>query len=82
MSSKDRPNILAILDSISWTSQYIQGMSSADEYHGRSVVFDATPMSFVVIGKMVDRLSPALRAKHLGVDWQRIKVFRNLVAHG
>ncbi len=48
---------------------------------GNPLVFDATLMNFVVIGEMVDRISPELKSRHTDLDWQRIKDFRNMVAH-
>jgi uncharacterized protein with HEPN domain len=81
MSSRDRPNLLAILDAISRIGRYTRTIASADEYYEASVVFDATLMNFVVIGEMVDRLSTELKEKHADIDWQKIKGFRNLIAH-
>ena len=45
------------------------------------MAFDATLMNFVVLGEMVERLSTELKGRHPEVDWQRMKDFRNLVAH-
>ena len=38
-------------------------------------------MNFINIGEMADRLSKPLKARHVDVDWQKVKDFRNLVAH-
>ncbi len=38
-------------------------------------------MNFINIGEMVDRLSTELKARHTDFDWQKVKDFRNLVAH-
>jgi len=38
-------------------------------------------MSFVVIGEMVSKISAELKKIHNNIDWDRIKNFRNLVAH-
>ena len=38
-------------------------------------------MNFVVIGEMVDRLSDEVKSRAQRVDWQKVKDFRNLVAH-
>jgi uncharacterized protein with HEPN domain len=81
MSSNDQPNVLAMLDAISRISDYMGEIRSAEEYYRTSVVFDATLMNFVVMGEMVDRLSSELKERHPEVDWQKIKDFRNLVAH-
>lgn len=81
MLSKDRPNVLAMLDAINRITEYVRGISSAEQYYHTAVVFDATLMNFVVIGEMVDRLSSGLKDRHTDVDWQKIKDFRNLIAH-
>ena len=38
-------------------------------------------MNFINIGEMADRLSKELKDRHVDVDWQKVKDFRNLVAH-
>ena len=43
--------------------------------------FDATMMNFVVIGEMVDKLSEDFKNHHPEIEWQKIKGFRNIVAH-
>jgi uncharacterized protein with HEPN domain len=57
------------------------GLTSPDEYFKSNLVFDATLMNFINIGEMVDRLPKELKDRHLGLDWQKMKDFRNLVAH-
>jgi uncharacterized protein with HEPN domain len=44
-------------------------------------VFDASLMNFITIGEMADRLSKELKDRHADLDWQKVKDFRNLVAH-
>jgi uncharacterized protein with HEPN domain len=81
MSKKDKANLLAIVDSIDKILTYLQGIDNAVQFYKNSVVFDATLMNFVVIGEMVDRLSTSLKEQEPDMDWQKIKAFRNLVAH-
>ncbi len=81
MSSKDRANLLAMLDAIGKIQEYIKHLHSAQEYFQNPMVFDATLMNFVVIGEMADRLSKELKTRYETLDWQQIKDFRNLVAH-
>lgn len=81
MSSKDRANLLAILDAIDRINEYTKAVDSPQEFYKSSVVFDATLMNFINIGEMADRLSKPLRDRHVDVDWQKVKDFRNLVAH-
>ena len=81
MYKKDKANLLAIIDSIDKILTYVKGISNAVQFYKNSVVFDATLMNFVVIGEMVDRLSKSLKEQEPDMDWQKIKAFRNLVAH-
>jgi uncharacterized protein with HEPN domain len=81
MSKKDKANLLSIIDSIDKILLYVQNIASAVLYYKNDVVFDATLMNFIVIGEMVDRLSESCRKQAPDIDWQKIKAFRNLVAH-
>ena len=81
MSRKDRGSLLAVQDSINKILDYVKGISSAKEYFRSQIVFDATLMNFISIGEMAGRISPELKAKYAEVDWQKMKDFRNLVAH-
>jgi uncharacterized protein with HEPN domain len=81
MSSKDKANLLAILDAIERVNQYTKGLGSPEEFFKSSVVFDASLMNFINIGEMTDRLSKELKDRHADIDWQKVKDFRNLVAH-
>ena len=81
MSRKDRGSLLAVLDSINKILEYVKGIPSAKEYFRSQLIFDATLMNFINIGEMSGRVSPELRARHPEIDWQKVKDFRNLVAH-
>jgi uncharacterized protein with HEPN domain len=81
MSSRDKACLLAALDAIERIDQYVTGIFSPEEYYRSAVVFDATLMNFINIGEMADRVSTELKEKHSRVDWQKMKDFRNLVAH-
>ena len=45
------------------------------------ITFDASLMNFIIIGEMVSKLSDDFKSTHNKTDWNRIKDFRNLVAH-
>jgi uncharacterized protein with HEPN domain len=81
MSSKDKANLLAILDAIDKIKEYTKGLTSPDEYFKSNLIFDATLLNFIHVGEMVDRLPKDLKERYLGLDWQKMKDFRNLVAH-
>ena len=81
MSNKDKASLLAIIDSIERINAYVSSMFTAGDYYRSNVVFDATLMNFITIGEMVDRVSRDLKDSHSELDWQKMKDFRNLVAH-
>jgi uncharacterized protein with HEPN domain len=81
MRDKDRVNLLAVLDAIEAIQVYVRGIVTPREFHSTRMVFDATLMNFVVIGEMVDRIAEETRRQAPALDWQKVKDFRNLVAH-
>jgi uncharacterized protein with HEPN domain len=81
MSSKDKANLLAILDAIDRIDEYTTGISTPQDFFKSTIVFDASLMNFINIGEMSDRLSKKLKDRHADIDWQKVKDFRNLVAH-
>ncbi len=38
-------------------------------------------MQFVIIGEMISKLDEEFKEKYSSIPWQKIKDFRNLVAH-
>jgi uncharacterized protein with HEPN domain len=38
-------------------------------------------MQFVVIGEIISRLDETFKASHTDIPWQKIKDFRNIIAH-
>ena len=81
MSSKDKGNLLAILDAIDRINEYTKGLDSPVQFFRSTIVFDASLMNFITIGEMADRLSKELKDSSADLDWQKVKDFRNLVAH-
>jgi uncharacterized protein with HEPN domain len=71
-----------MLDAIDKINEYTSVFTSADAFYGITQVFDATLMNFIVVGEMVDKLSEELKnATRNYLDWNRIKSFRNILAH-
>ena len=81
MSKKDIANVLAILDAIDQIKKYTENVIDADAFYQNRIVFDATLMNFVLIGEMTERLSDELKNKATHIEWQKIKGFRNMIAH-
>jgi len=81
MSDKDSHSLQSILDAISQIIQYTQPFSDPDSFFHDLKTFDAVMMNFIVIGEMVDRISDIAKDDSPEIEWNRIKGFRNLVAH-
>lgn len=81
MLIKDRHCLESILDAIQRIKEYSGEFNSADAFNDDYRSFDAAMMNFVVIGEMIDKLSPDFKLFHKGIEWSKIKDFRNIVAH-
>ena len=81
MLAKDKYSLESIIESIDRILEYTSGLKSADELNADYRNFDATMMNFVVIGEMVDKLSEDFKKHYPDIEWQKIKGFRNIVAH-
>ncbi|HAJ99770.1 MAG TPA: hypothetical protein DCM62_07075 [Bacteroidales bacterium] len=81
MLNKDLNRLEMILDSISKIEGYTNKFEGPDSFNTDVKSFDATMMNFVVIGEMVLKLSDEFKNMHPGINWIKIKAFRNIVAH-
>ena len=81
MSDKDSHSFQTILDAISKIIQFTKPFSDPDSFFHDVKTFDAVMMNFIVIGEMVDRISKIAKDDNPQIEWNRIKGFRNLVAH-
>jgi uncharacterized protein with HEPN domain len=81
MSSRDHLNIISIIESIEKIQEFTECFTNADAFYADKKSFDASLMNFVVIGEMITRLSKEIMEKYPQIDWQKIKAFRNIVAH-
>lgn len=81
MSNKDRNSLEAILEAISKILRFTEKHPNQDSFYNDEIAFDAVMMNFVVIGEMVTRISDQLKVANTQIEWNRIKGFRNLVAH-
>lgn len=81
MSNKDRHSLNAILEAISKIHRFTEAYSDQDSFYGNERDFDAVMMNFVVIGEMVSRISEEFKNTNPQIEWDRIKGFRNLIAH-
>lgn len=81
MSEKDKGNLAAILESCAKIKKFTADIWDADALFADEKTFDAVLMNFVIIGEAVVRLSVKLKEKEPQVPWDKIKGFRNIVAH-
>jgi uncharacterized protein with HEPN domain len=81
MHKNDKPNLLAILDSIIKIGTYTENITSTELFYNDTKSFDAVLMNFVAIGEMVARISDELKNQYTQIEWNMIKDFRNLIAH-
>ncbi|HRW74405.1 MAG: DUF86 domain-containing protein [Saprospiraceae bacterium] len=81
MSEKDTGNLAAILESCAKIKKFTADIWDADALFADEKTFDAVLMNFVIIGESVTRLSDRLKENEPQVPWDKIKGFRNIVAH-
>jgi len=81
MSSKIHFDLLALLESIDKIKLYSQDFKDADEFYHDQKSFDATMMQFIVIGEIISRLDEGFKSDNAIIPWQKIKDFRNIIAH-
>lgn len=73
--------ILSIIDAINRIEKYCKAFDNADSFYKDDKSFDAALMNFVVIGEMVNKISEEFKSNNAIIDWDRIKDFRNIIAH-
>jgi uncharacterized protein with HEPN domain len=81
LSDKDRINLMAILESVNKIESFTMGILDSKEFYEDEKTFDSVLMNFVVIGESVARLDDDLRKLYPDISWNKIKSFRNLIAH-
>lgn len=81
MQTKDQHCLESIIEATDKILEYTSGFNQADEFDNDHIIFDATMMNFVVIGEMVNKLSDDFKIAHPELEWNKIKGFRNIVAH-
>ena len=74
-------SLLSILEAIEKIEDYSKDFDDADSFYHDPKSFDASIMQFIVIGEMITRLDDAYKEEHQNIPWQKIKDFRNIIAH-
>lgn len=81
MSNNITFNLNALMESIEKIELYSKDFSDADTFYHDQKSFDASMMQFVVIGEIISRLDEKFKMSHTEIPWQKIKDFRNIIAH-
>lgn len=81
MSDSIRFNLIALIEAIEKVELYSKDFVDADSFYHDQKSFDASMMQFVVIGEIIVRLDENFKATHPHIPWQKIKDFRNIIAH-
>ena len=74
-------NLQSLLEAIDKIDDYSHAFENADDFYHDSKSFDASMMQFVVIGEIVTRLDEDYKTTHRTIPWQKVKDFRNIIAH-
>lgn len=81
MSDNITFNLNALIESIEKIELYSKDFGDADTFYHDQKSFDASMMQFVVIGEIISRLDEKFKMSHAEIPWQKIKGFRNIIAH-
>jgi uncharacterized protein with HEPN domain len=81
MSHNVKFDLLSLIEAIDKIELYSQDSANADDLYHNQKSFDASMMQFVVIGEVISRLDETFKEEHSDVPWQKIKDFRNIIAH-
>ena len=81
MSSNIEFNLRSFLEAIEKIEEYSSDFDNGENFYHDAKSFDASMMQFVVIGELITRLDEEYKATHHSIPWQKIKDFRNIIAH-
>ncbi len=81
MSTKIKFELMSLVEAIDKIALYSQGFSNSDDFYHDQKSFDASMMQFIVIGEAISRLDVSYKNSHSEIPWQKIKDFRNIIAH-
>ena len=80
--SKREPSLLIedIIESAERIEAYTEGQSFED-FKADNKTIDAVIRNFEIIGEAANNLSQCFKEENSGVDWHRIRGFRNRIVH-
>ena len=79
--SKIEFNLRSFVEAIEKIEIYSSDFNNGEDFYHDAKSFDATMMQFVVIGELISRLDEEYKTTHNSIPWQKIKDFRNIIAH-
>ena len=79
--SKTHFDLLTILEALNKIENYSTPFNSAEDFYHDEKSFDASMMQFIIIGETISRLNESFKKSHSEIPWQKIKDFRNIIAH-
>ena len=79
--SKEKLNLLSILEAIEKLEKYSSSFTNAEVFYADEKSFDASMMQFIIIGEAINRINNDFKSLHPEIEWNKIKDFRNIVAH-
>jgi len=79
--SKILLNLKTLIESIDKIQNYSSTFDTPEDFYNDQKSFDATMMQFVIIGETISRIDEKFKKSHDHIPWQKIKDFRNIIAH-
>lgn len=81
MSRRDSDLLIEdILESINKIFKYTKGLDF-ESFENDDKTIDAVIRNFGIIGEAANRLHPDFKVQNSGVDWNRLRGFRNRIVH-
>ena len=81
MSKRDINLLLEdMLESAHKIKHYVKDMTY-DSFINDDKTIDAVVRNFEIIGEAANRIDPDFRSVHDGIDWNRLRGFRNRIVH-
>jgi len=81
MLDSEKIELFTLIESINKIKLYSQEFLNADDFYHDEKSFDASMMQFIIIGESISRLDEDFKNIHSNIPWQKIKNFRNIIAH-
>jgi len=82
MIERDRKAIERVIHHIELINQYMNPISTLDDFNSNSIVQDAVVFNFLQIGEIAKtRISDESKKQHSYIPWNKLYGFRNRLVH-